>query len=161
METKGIISIVVGVTAMLLWIWTFYFRKPKKAKKIDYPLNRTHLVDKLEKEIFHLLNAHRKSNPLIVDTTIQYHARLRAKEITDNFNHLGFHDAMKALKDLGALSSAEIIAFGYNSAGGTYQGWMNSPAHKLTMLKTNWNIVGVAVAKKDGRNYIVALFAQI
>ena len=70
----------------------------------------------------------------------------RAKEIVDNFSHVGFH-AIDA--------SAENIAKNVPSADMVINGWYNSSGHKKNMLG-GWDYGAIA---KYG-NYWVALFSN-
>lgn len=112
----------------------------------------------MSQDILDLVNDHRQSlnlNPLIMD---QAYASAYAVDHTDymielsQINHDNFHVRSKALKDRGAIRVGENVAFGYDTAEGVVNAWLNSPSHK-DIIEGNYTHSGFGVFKNEKDRY--------
>jgi len=118
-------------------------------------------------EVLRLTNVERENNGLSAlsgsHSTLNSAAAIRAEEIVASFSHTrpDGRSPFSAYTDLGGSYSflGENIAFGYRSASGVVQGWMDSQGHKENILNTNYTHLGIGVAvNSEGRIYWVQLF---
>ncbi|MDC8005826.1 CAP domain-containing protein [Aureisphaera galaxeae] len=114
--------------------------------------------------LWEAVNAYRREkglNELYLDDNaatslaIQHSMHMR----TDGrISHYGFVDRTRALKNAGAESVGENVAFGYQRASDVVVAWSNSPAHKI-VLEGNYTHCGIGVVADDGgRQYMTQLF---
>ena len=67
-------------------------------------------------------------------------------------NHDNFAVRARALKDRGAVSVGENVAWGYTSAENVVAAWLNSPSHRST-IEGNYTHSGFGVIMNDRGNY--------
>lgn len=101
------------------------------------------------REAFNLINQERAKLGLelaVWDSTCEKIARIRAREVlalgslNESNAHEGFDKFQKVNRRLG-----ECIAWGYTSAAGAVNGWMNSPGHKSTLMAENYTKIAIMV----------------
>jgi uncharacterized protein YkwD len=131
----------------------------------EIDLNIVHKNDiEMSREILQLINDHRNKiglNALILDTE---YASAYAVDHTDymiginQINHDNFPLRMLALQNRGAVRVGENVAFGYISAEGVVNAWLNSPAH-LDIIEGNYTHSGFGVFQNNhGCYYFTQLF---
>lgn len=121
----------------------------------------------LELEILNLVNQHRETINLSPLTTLNIVSSV-AKDHTDymikvgQINHDNFADrAQKLMQDAKAITVAENVAYGFNSAEGVLTGWLNSPSHKKIIESENFTHFGISTkSDNDGRNYFTQIFIE-
>jgi len=119
----------------------------------------------LENEILDLVNTHRetlglsKLTPLnivsgVADTHTNYMIEI------GEINHDNFSSRSKILKESAqAKSVGENVAYGYSSAQGVVNSWLNSPGHKKVIEGPNYTHFGISTeSNNEGRNYFTHIF---
>ena len=71
------------------------------------------------------------------------HTLQRCYELVSNYSH----DRPKG------KYAAEVLAWGYTTVQQAFDGWMNSPAHKRTLMRDNISYMSAARAYGNGMNY--------
>ena len=105
--------------------------------------------EKMAQEVFRLTNIERVKHgkqPLIYNKTLQKGAMARAKEISVFFSHTrpDGQDGEITLIEAGVANcSDENIASGYSTPESVVQGWMNSPGHKVALIRSTNVYLGV------------------
>jgi len=115
-------------------------------------------------EILVLVNAHRNSLGLSEILRDQQYASAYAVDHTqymiemEQINHDNFGVRSQALKDKGAITVGENVAFGYNTAQGVVNAWLNSEGHRK-IIEGNFTHSGFGVIKsKNDRYFFTQLF---
>jgi uncharacterized protein YkwD len=115
-------------------------------------------------EILDLINKHRDSLDLSAISRDQQYASAYAVEHTkymiemNQINHDNFNIRSAALKDNGAYTVAENVAFGYNSAEDVVRAWLNSPSHRR-IIEGSYSHSGFGViSNNDGSYFFTQLF---
>jgi uncharacterized protein YkwD len=84
--------------------------------------------------------------------------------ITNNVvNHDGFvNRSDNIIKNLGAKTVGENIAFNYSSPQGALNAWLNSPGHKENIVG-NYTHFGISIRENPatGKKYYTNIFAKI
>lgn len=122
----------------------------------------------IELETLALINNYRVSVGLNALEKINY---ISAKsEVHDNYmitnnvvNHDGFVDRSdKIIKNLGAKTVGENIAFNYNTPEAAVAAWLKSPAHKENIVG-NYTHFGISIRESSvtGKKYYTNIFAKI
>ncbi len=118
----------------------------------------------LADDILDLVNEHRVSLGLSTIKRDQQYASAYAVEHTkymidmDRINHDNFGIRSAALKDRGASSVGENVAFGYTSAEDVVIAWLNSPSHK-DIIEGSYTHSGFGVIpNENGTFYFTQLF---
>ena len=121
----------------------------------------------IETEILKLVNEHRKNLDLnelvcldIVSNVSKGHTdyMIEAKKMShDNFNQRS-----KTLMDkANAKSVGENVAYGYSSAQGVFDGWLNSDLHRVIIEKSSYTHFGISTEiNSDGRYYFTQIFIK-
>lgn len=115
----------------------------RSAKSVDETIitaEETMLVEKVN-----LLRSSEGLSPLWVDAEWNLWAEKRAQEISTNYGHLGWTNAIGNTYTL-----AENIAAGQASGSDFFDAFCNSPQHRSAMLQEN--AVGIAVSIHIGAN---------
>lgn len=119
----------------------------------------------LETDIINLINEHRITLGLstlnelnIISSVADSHTNYMIQE--KQISHDYFNDRSNYLKHYtNAITVAENVGFGYNSAQGVVTGWLNSTAHKNIIENPSYTHVGISTAKNsDKRNYFTQIF---
>lgn len=119
----------------------------------------------LEKEILELVNIHRESLGLstltslnIVSTVADTHTNYMIE--TGEISHDNFASRMNTLmKNAKAKSVGENVAYGYSSAQGAVNGWLNSDGHKKIIEDPDYTHFGISTERNsEGRNYFTHIF---
>jgi len=112
----------------------------------------------LADEILFLINRHRDSLGLSAISRDQQYASAYAVDHTkymiekNQINHDNFSFRSAALKDNGANTVAENVAFGYSSAEDVVRAWLNSPAHRR-IIEGSYTHSGFGVISNDHGSY--------
>ena len=121
----------------------------------------------LENNILDLVNAHRTSIGLndleilnLVSSVAEGHTNymIEIGQIShDNFDER----AQKLIEAANAKSVAENVAFGYTTAEGVLEGWLNSPSHKAAIENSKFTHFGISTeCNSRGRNYFTNIFIK-
>jgi uncharacterized protein YkwD len=115
-------------------------------------------------EILTLVNDHRVSIGLPIIEKDQRYASAYAVEHTKymidlkQISHDNFSERSSALKAQGAKIVGENVAYGYDTAEGVVNAWLNSPGHK-DIIEGSYTHSGFGVIlSPDGRYYFTQLF---
>ena len=75
-------------------------------------------------------------------------------------NHDNFNFRTETLTNkAGATSVGENVAFGFSSAQGVLNGWLNSEEHKKIIENENYTHFGISTeSNSEGRNYFTQIF---
>ena len=128
-------------------------------------LNLAHETNwELADEILYLINEHRDSLGLSAIRRDQQYASAYAVNHTkymiekNQINHDNFSVRSAALKDNGAYTVAENVAYGYTSAEDVVRAWLNSPAHK-GIIEGSYTHSGFGVIpNNEGSYFFTQLF---
>ena len=110
-------------------------------------------------DVLELVNEQRSKNgmsELTMDKDLLAAAMLRAAECTVLFDH-SRPNGTKAFTVCDKMFG-ENIAYGFTSATGVMNGWMNSSGHKKNILNKGYKSIGIACFYKDGIKYWVQCF---
>ncbi len=115
-------------------------------------------------EILRLVNEHRASLGLTEIEKDQQYASAYAVDHTQymidmkQINHDNFGKRSQALKEKGAITVGENVAYGYTDAETVVIAWLNSPSHKK-IIEGKYTHSGFGVMKSpQGRYYFTQLF---
>jgi len=115
-------------------------------------------------KILELVNDHRVSIGLSTITSDRQYASAYAVGHTDymisesQISHDNFNFRSAALKDKGALSVGENVAYGYSTAEAVVNAWLNSPSHK-NIIEGDYTHSGFGVIpNENGTYYFTQLF---
>ncbi len=115
-------------------------------------------------QILSLVNQHRASLGLEAIKKDQQYASAYSVDHTKymintaKISHDHFNVRSKALKDKGADSVGENVAYGYATAEEVVNAWLNSPPHKM-IIEGPFNYSGFGILKDDkGHYYFTQLF---
>ena len=121
----------------------------------------------IESQILDLINAHRSSiglNTLTKLDIISGVADGHTNYMIDKgeVNHDNFSQRSQNLMDnTGAKSVGENVAYGFNSAQGVVNGWLNSPEHKAIIENSTYTHFGISTdANQEQRNYFTQIFIK-
>jgi uncharacterized protein YkwD len=75
-------------------------------------------------------------------------------------NHDNFGERAQVLmKNAKAKTVAENVAYGYSTAQGALNGWLNSDAHRKVIENPNFTHFGISTkSDNNGRNYFTQIF---
>jgi len=120
----------------------------------------------IESEVLDLVNQHRTSigltilKPLdIVSNTADDHTNYMIE--TGEISHDNFQKRSQILMEkANAKKVGENVAYGYSSAQGAVNGWLNSEGHKAVIENTKYTHFGISTekCKITGRNYFTQIF---
>jgi uncharacterized protein YkwD len=115
-------------------------------------------------EILVLVNEHRATKNLAPIERDRQHASAFAVDHTfymidkKQINHDNFGIRSAALKDRGAEVVGENVAFGYDTAEGVVNAWLNSDSHR-SIIEGSYTHSGFGVlTDENGRYYFTQLF---
>ncbi len=118
----------------------------------------------MAQEILDLVNAHRASLGLSEIKKDQQYASAYAVDHTqymidvEQISHDNFGVRSSALRQQGAKTVGENVAFGYDTAQKLVNAWLNSDAHR-TIIEGDYTHSGFGVLKNDkGHYYFTQLF---
>jgi len=122
----------------------------------------------MELEILQLVNEHRKKLNLSKLIPLDIISKV-AKTHTDymievgQVSHENFSERSQTLiNNVAAKSVAENVAFGFSSAQGVFNGWLNSSGHKRIIETVEYTHFGIKTkTDSNGRNYFTHLFIKI
>ena len=122
---------------------------------------------KIELEILELINNHRQEIGLkslsalnIVSGVAHSHTDYMIE--TGQISHDNFEKRSEILMSkTNAKSVGENVAYGYNSAQGAVNGWLNSETHRRVIENPNYTHFGISTdANNEGRNYFTQIFIK-
>lgn len=132
--------------------------------KENFESRGTHVIQAIDREIFRLVNQHRKSKGLSPFILSQYASELCANHndymiSRGRISHDGFYNRFYSLNGrVGARTAGENVAYGYSSANAVVQGWLNSPGHRRN-IEGSFTHIGIHAKKNDnGVYYYTQLF---
>ncbi len=115
-------------------------------------------------QILVLINQHRESIGLETIKRDRQYASAYSVEHTkymiekEKISHDNFNTRSAALKNNGAETVGENVAFGYTNAEDLVNAWLNSPSHR-SIIEGPFNHSGFGILKDDkGRYYFTQLF---
>jgi uncharacterized protein YkwD len=129
------------------------------ATKVSYSTMETKIMD--------LINAHRKSinlselSPMnIVSSVADGHTNYMI--VNGEVSHDNFAQRAATLQqNANANKVGENVAYGFGTAEGAVNGWLNSPAHKAIIETEEYTHFGISTDKdSSGRNYFTHIFIQ-
>ncbi len=119
----------------------------------------------IELDILNLVNEHRKGLNLselnkldIVSSVAGTHTDYMIQE--GQISHDNFDKRSQTLMlNTKAIKVGENVAYGYSSAKGVFNGWLNSDGHRKVMESTEYTHFGISTdSNKEGRNYFTLIF---
>jgi len=128
-------------------------------------INTTVIYSALEIEILNLVNGHRETLGLktltrlnIISGVADGHTDYMVKKGVVNHDNFNFRTETLTNK-AGATSVGENVAFGFSSAQGVLNGWLNSEEHKKIIENENYTHFGISTeSNSEGRNYFTQIF---
>ncbi|MFT4699234.1 MAG: hypothetical protein ACI9SJ_002400 [Flavobacteriaceae bacterium] len=118
----------------------------------------------LADQVLVLINEHRTSIGLETISKDQQHASAYAvdhtKYMIDNneISHDNFSFRNNGMKNRGAESVGEIVAYGYNNAESVVSAWLNSPSHK-SVIEGPYAYSGFGIIENSqGQYFFTQLF---
>jgi uncharacterized protein YkwD len=136
-----------------------YFDKAIIETKTEY--------SNIELEIFDLVNEYRISiglnalSPLnIVSSVAETHTSYMVS--TGNVGHDNFPERQqKLVQDAHAKTVGENVGYGFNSAQGVVNAWLNSEGHKAIIENPEYTHFGISTEQNDqGRNFFTQIFIK-
>lgn len=122
--------------------------------------------DKIQDQIFVLVNKHRKSKGLTslqLNSACQREAQTHSEKMADGttpYGHDGFDDRFEVIaEETGAMSMGENVAYGQTSAAEVMEGWLDSKGHREN-IEGDYTHIGMA-ASADGTMYFTQIFVGI
>tara|TARA_R110001583_G_scaffold412_2_gene3824 strand:+ start:66438 stop:66944 length:507 start_codon:yes stop_codon:yes gene_type:complete len=121
----------------------------------------------IETEILDLVNAHRTSLGLttlsklnIISGVADGHTNYMIE--VDQLNHDNFSQRSQTLmNEAGAKTVGENVAYGFNSAQGAVNGWLNSATHRKLIENPNYTHFGISTnSNSENRNYFTQIFIK-
>lgn len=121
----------------------------------------------IESEILNLVNDHRISLGLstlsqlnIISGVADSHTNYMIE--VNELNHDNFSQRSQILmNEAGAKTVGENVAFGYNSAQGVVNGWLNSDSHRKIIEKPDYTHFGISTdSNSENRNYFTQIFIK-
>ena len=135
-----------------------YFEKLNETK-VEY--------SEIELEILDLVNDYRVSKGLeslekmnFISSVAKSHTYYMAE--TGKVNHDNFSERHeKLVVNANAKIVGENVGFGFNSAEGVVNAWLNSDSHRLIIEKPEYTHFGISTEKNtQGRNYFTQIFIK-
>lgn len=120
-----------------------------------------------ELQILDLVNKHRTSIGLksledlgIISSVAKSHSEYMKE--TGNVNHDNFSERQQVLRTKAAAESVgENVGFGYSTAAGVMQAWLDSEGHRKIIENEYYTHFGISMEKNsDGRNYFTQIFIK-
>ena len=130
-------------------------------------VNKTATYSVIDTEIMSLVNEYRQSKGLstlskldIISNVAEGHTSYMVE--TGSVNHNNFNERAQNLMDnAGAKSVGENVAYGYNTAQGVVNGWLNSDTHRKIIESTSYTHFGISTeSDAEGRNYFTQMFIK-
>jgi uncharacterized protein YkwD len=122
---------------------------------------------KMELEILDLINEHRQSLSMqtldeldIISSVALSHSAYMVE--VDEVNHDGFPQRQENLVEkANATSVGENVAYGFQSAAGVVNAWLNSADHKAIIENESYTHFGISIEQNsEGRNYFTQIFIK-
>ena len=119
----------------------------------------------LENDILDLINTHRETigiNTLVKLNLVSQVAEDHTEYMIEvgTANHDNFQQRVQLLKqNADAKTVGENVAYGFASASGVVNGWLNSPDHKKIIENPDYTHFGISTeCNASGRNYFTHIF---
>lgn len=156
---------IIPLIAFVILLFTACSKEPdgiyhsQENKFLDY--------SPIEIEILDLINEHRKSMGLTSLKTLNAISNI-ADDHTNymieigEVNHDNFPKRVQTLMDIEhAKSVGENVAYGFNSAKGVVDSWIDSLGHKKIIEDPIYTHFGISIERnEDGRNYFTHIFIK-
>ena len=129
--------------------------------------NKAATYSVIDLEIMTLVNEYRQSKGLntlskldVISNVAEGHTSYMVE--TGAVNHNNFNERAQNLMDnAGAKSVGENVAYGYNTAQGVVNGWLNSETHRKIIESTSYTHFGISTeSDAEGRNYFTQMFIK-
>ena len=156
----------------LLFLTTLLFSCAKEEDGVYFNensevINAKVVYSSMESEIISLVNAHRTSMGLSALNTLNLVSGV-ADGHTDYMIEAGAisHDnfgerAQILMEQAGAKTVGENVAYGYSTAEGVVNGWLNSEGHRKIMENPDYTHFGISMESgTDNRNYFTNIFIK-
>lgn len=121
----------------------------------------------IEASILDLLNEHRASlgiPPLSPLDIISFESSAHTDFMIGKgeISHTNFNErAAYLINNANAISVGENVAYGYSTAKGVVNGWLNSESHRLTIENPTYTNVGISIKTNiKNRNYFTNIFIK-
>lgn len=138
----------------------------------ELSVNETAIVEVVEYsstelEILDLINKHRTSKSLktledlgIVSSVAKSHSQYMKE--TGNVNHDNFGERQEVLRSkASAQIVGENVGYGYSTAEGVVQAWLESEGHRKIIENEYYTHFGISIEKNsEGRNYFTQIFIK-
>jgi len=121
----------------------------------------------IETEILNLINEHRTSIGLnalktlnLISGVADGHTNYMIE--VNKVNHDNFPERSQTLiNEANAKSVGENVAFGYNTAQGVVNAWLNSKEHKKIIENPDYTHFGISTnSNKENKNYFTQIFIK-
>lgn len=121
----------------------------------------------METEILNLINEHRTSIGLnslktlnLISGVADGHTNYMIK--VNAVNHDNFSQRSQTLIDeANAKSVGENVAYGFNTAQGVVNGWLNSESHRKIIENPGYTHFGISTnSNKENKNYFTQIFIK-
>lgn len=163
MKTNLLLLALIGI----LSVFTSCTKDELENNNIDYVVDLSIVYkNDFEKsnEILQLINNHRSQLGLSTLLLDMEYGSAYAVDHTDymininQINHDNFPLRMQALQNRGAVRVGENVAYGYTSAQGVVNAWLNSPSHR-EIIEGNYTHSGFGVFQNNhGCYFFTQLF---
>jgi len=121
----------------------------------------------IENEILKLVNNHRASLGLSTLSTLNIISGVADGHTNymievGGINHDNFSQSSEYLKKQAhAISVGENVAYGFNTAQGVFNGWLNSQAHRNVIENPNYTHFGISTdSDNENKNYFTQIFIK-
>ena len=165
-------TLTLNLTALFLLSFVLFSCSPEEDgvyfNDTAEVVNTTNVTySSIESQILDLINDHRSSIGLntlakldIVSGIADGHTNYMIEK--GEVNHDNFSQRSQDLMEkAGAKSIGENVAYGYSSAEGVVNGWLNSPAHKNIIENSGYTHFGISTdANQEQRNYFTQIFIK-
>lgn len=158
------------ITILILSLVIFSCSNDNDGIYFEETTNAEEIIDNItystiELEILDLVNAHRQSiglaslKPLdIVSGVAEGHTNYMIE--SGEISHDNFPSRSEVLiKNTNAKAVGENVAYGYDSAQGVVNGWLNSEGHRKVIENSIYTYFGISTERNaQGRNYFTHIF---
>lgn len=130
-------------------------------------VNAKVVYSSMESEIISLVNAHRTSMGLSALSTLNLVSGVADGHTTymieaGAISHDNFAERAQILmEEAGAKSVGENVAYGFSTAEGVVNGWLNSDGHRKVIENPDYTHFGISTdSNTENRNYFTNIFIK-
>lgn len=161
---------VIYIVIAIILVGGLVYLGNRRFNDIGYVINKGYVcvpavMSDFENELLELINNHRRNINLGEITKTDSFVRDLAEEhcnymITNgNISHDNFANRVLLVKTIGTDYVGEVVAYGYATASGMLNGYLNSPSHKDVIEKVGLTHIGLRIIENDkGRNFNTIIF---